>query len=1005
MTVSSETAKSGPYTGNGATTVFAYGFRILDASHIEVIRTVAGTGSTVSPSEYTVSGVGDLAGGNVTFAVAPASGQTITIVRNAPFTQQTDLENQGAYYAETIEEALDLAAMRDQQMAEELTRAVKLPVGYDPSQLAALTEDLIRVADSADEIDTVAGIEAEVVTVAGLTTEIAALPGQLSSAQDAADAAVAALDSFDDRYLGAKAVAPTVDNDGNAMLVGAVYWDTVSNQMFTWSGAEWRPTFLTGNAVRALVTATGGQTVVTVPTYLVGANTIQVYLNGLKVMVGADYTETDQNTITFLSALTAGDEVEVIVLQPYAIGTTGAESITTEYGVTLARLLELRNGTVADLLSDTSLNSAVLTPGQVVEAGGYRFRVSSGAQGEYVTAGGVQLDRIPPEPVPGGRAKLALIFDDGYKNNVTGALPILRKYGFAATIAVEIERINLNYNGNANLPVVTAEDMREWIRAGGEICNHPALDKAETEANMAAEAVAENERLRDILSGALVWNGSTFVSGAVTHPEFSNFRVDSAVYRGGGRNATSDLAYFTVFDKVRTINGPVASRGDAIYVTDPQGEMPMLWSAYTIDTNDDASAFAGMLAWVRSLAGSQATGIIYAHFTPDVTPTFAAPPPYITTPQLDELCRLCYENGIEIVPFNRIGASNLVPQNALADENGMILSQGVSGNTATFDTAVKLNSLPRSINLTAATAATGGNRPRMTTGSFVVAPFSRYRVRVRYKIDTELNRGGVNPNHGMEVSLGTTSADTPGSSDFSLTNYQATQPAAIPFEVTSGWATHETTLISGLGFLAKLSIALNQCTGTVWVGHISIEKLDSLSRRPLVLVNTYNTSIARRISWSAPSNAGSRKWRWKVDVESSPVVSATTSVNYAFNDSADVPAPSAGQTVYVLGRGVGAFATRGGQIGTWDGAAWGSWTTPAYNTLIRATTSGEGFANAHYYHHRRNVTTGGQFTRLYNRAFVDQPFVQRISGGTFDVWNSSGTRTDEFRLVLTPIIE
>lgn len=207
----------------------------------------------------------------------------------------------------------------------------------------------------------------------------------------------AALDSFDERYLGAKAVAPTVDNDGNVLLVGAVYWDTVSSQMFTWSGAEWRPTFLTGNAVRQLTTATGGQTAVTVPTYLVGANTIQVYLNGLKVMVGADYTETDQNTITFLSGLTAGDEVEVIVLQPYVIGTTGAESITTEYGVTLARLLELREGSVADLLADTTLNPAVVPVGSVIEAGGFRYEVAATGAADHhlTTAGGAKLYVLP----------------------------------------------------------------------------------------------------------------------------------------------------------------------------------------------------------------------------------------------------------------------------------------------------------------------------------------------------------------------------------------------------------------------------------------------------------------------------------------------------------------------------------------------------------------------------------------------------------------------------------
>jgi hypothetical protein len=269
--------------------------------------------------------------------------------------------------------------------------------------VAGISGNVTTVAGNSTNINTVAGISGNVTTVAGnttnintvagLTTEIAALPGQLSAAQAAATAAEAALDSFDDRYLGAKAVAPTLDNDGNALQVGAVYWDTVSNQMFTWSGAEWRPTFLTGNAVRALVTATGGQTVVTVPTYLVGANTISVFLNGLKVMVGTDYTETDQNTITFLIGLTGGDEVEVIVLQPYAIGTTGAESITTEYGVTLARLFELSAGSVANLLADTTLNPAVVPVGSVIEAGGFRYEVAAtGASDQHVTtAGGVKL--------------------------------------------------------------------------------------------------------------------------------------------------------------------------------------------------------------------------------------------------------------------------------------------------------------------------------------------------------------------------------------------------------------------------------------------------------------------------------------------------------------------------------------------------------------------------------------------------------------------------------------
>jgi len=55
------------------------------------------------------------------------------------------------------------------------------------------------------------------------------------------NAAEAAYDSFDDRYLGAKASAPSLDNDGNALLDGALYWDTTLNAMrvYDLGGAAW----------------------------------------------------------------------------------------------------------------------------------------------------------------------------------------------------------------------------------------------------------------------------------------------------------------------------------------------------------------------------------------------------------------------------------------------------------------------------------------------------------------------------------------------------------------------------------------------------------------------------------------------------------------------------------------------------------------------------------------------------------------------------------------------
>tara|TARA_B110000467_G_scaffold162302_1_gene185240 strand:- start:464 stop:1771 length:1308 start_codon:yes stop_codon:yes gene_type:complete len=60
-----------------------------------------------------------------------------------------------------------------------------------------------------------------------------------TAAEAAKDAALAALDSFDDRYLGAKASDPTLDNDGNALVAGALYYNTTDDVMKVYEGSQW----------------------------------------------------------------------------------------------------------------------------------------------------------------------------------------------------------------------------------------------------------------------------------------------------------------------------------------------------------------------------------------------------------------------------------------------------------------------------------------------------------------------------------------------------------------------------------------------------------------------------------------------------------------------------------------------------------------------------------------------------------------------------------------------
>jgi hypothetical protein len=65
----------------------------------------------------------------------------------------------------------------------------------------------------------------------------AAASASISSASK--DAALAALDSFDDRYLGQKSSDPNADNDGDALAAGALYFNTTSDVMKVYEGSSW----------------------------------------------------------------------------------------------------------------------------------------------------------------------------------------------------------------------------------------------------------------------------------------------------------------------------------------------------------------------------------------------------------------------------------------------------------------------------------------------------------------------------------------------------------------------------------------------------------------------------------------------------------------------------------------------------------------------------------------------------------------------------------------------
>jgi len=339
MTVSSSVNRAS-YSGNGSLTTFAYGFKVFDQDDLTVILRASNGTETVQTitTDYTVTGVGDVSGGNVVFVTAPASGVTVVILREMDLEQGLDLVPNDPFPAQSLENSLDKLTFMVQQHSEELGRTIKASrtnvisgseftisaadrankiFAFDGSgdvnitqaigvyrgdwaaavsyavrdivkdtsnnnvyiantahtssgttplssnadiakwdllvDAASATTSAAAAASSATDAETAqtaseaAQAAAEAAQAAAETAETNAETAETNAetaetnaetAQTAAEAAQAAAelvyDNFDDRYLGAKSTAggdPTLDNDGDALIDGALFFDTTNNVM------------------------------------------------------------------------------------------------------------------------------------------------------------------------------------------------------------------------------------------------------------------------------------------------------------------------------------------------------------------------------------------------------------------------------------------------------------------------------------------------------------------------------------------------------------------------------------------------------------------------------------------------------------------------------------------------------------------------------------------------------------------------------------------------------
>jgi hypothetical protein len=185
---------------------------------------------------------------------AVISGPTIDEVINAEaYAIAAGLSADAASDSEDAAAASEAAAASSEShAASSEAAAAASEAAAAASELAAATSETNAAASqsaaSASEIAAAASEVAAALSETNAAASEATASSAASTAESARDATLAAFDSFDDRYLGSKTSDPTLDNDGDALVGGTLYFNSVEGVMKIYTGSAWVVAYVPGVA-------------------------------------------------------------------------------------------------------------------------------------------------------------------------------------------------------------------------------------------------------------------------------------------------------------------------------------------------------------------------------------------------------------------------------------------------------------------------------------------------------------------------------------------------------------------------------------------------------------------------------------------------------------------------------------------------------------------------------------------------------------------------------------
>jgi len=306
---------------------------------------------------------------NAATSATSASGSATTATTKA---SEASTSATNASTAQTAAETAQTAAETAETNAETAeTNAATSETNAATSATTATTQATTATTKASEAAASAAAAATSETNAA--TSASGAATSATSAATSAANAA-AAFDSFDDKYLGSKTgypgdgTGPTVDNDGNPLVEGALFFSADANEMRVYDGSNWIAASSSGSASLILYefTATSGQTTFSGAddngaTLGYTALNIQVVMNGV-ILDPSDYTASNGTSVVLGIGAATGDLLNVYAFASFTVadtvsassGGTFAGGITVQGSLTASTTLGVTGATTLAGVTATS---------------------------------------------------------------------------------------------------------------------------------------------------------------------------------------------------------------------------------------------------------------------------------------------------------------------------------------------------------------------------------------------------------------------------------------------------------------------------------------------------------------------------------------------------------------------------------------------------------------------------------------------------------------------------